>query len=160
MQHVITLITISIFQSFGSILNPTNNSYTICNYATDIIDPSRPSHNIPLLIYYPCNHLNKYPYMVFGHAAESQDTWYDYIWQSMVPQGYICIFLGSYEYASKQEDFARDQRFTNDWVRDKCSKDPNCPLYQIVINKSIVSGKLQNNQIRVCIISYFKHVDA
>eukprot|EP01084_Bolivina_argentea_P105862 189590_1 len=121
--------------------NPTGyNNLTICNYDTAIIDPNRPSHRIPMLIYYPCNRLHKYPYMIFGHAAESQDTWYDYIWRGMVPQGYICIFLGSYEYVGNQKDFARDQRYTNDWVRDTCANDPDCPLYQIVVNKSIISG--------------------
>ena len=138
---ILLSICIGLAKSYNS-FNPTSGNYTICNYDTTLRDPSRPNHNIPLLMYYPCNHLNKYPYMIFGHAAESQDTWYDYIWQGMVPQGYITIFLGSHEYVSNENDFAKDQRYTNDWVRDQCSKDPNCPLYDIVIPKSIVSGKI------------------
>ena len=128
-----------------SAVTVTANNYTICNSKTTIVDPARPTHNIPMLLYFPCpmEPQQQFPYMVFGHAAESQDTWYDYIWKGMVPQGYIISLLGSYEYVSEQQNFARDQRYTNDWLRDTCNYDPKCPLYGMVAGKSIVSGIVQ-----------------
>ena len=97
----------------SSIPNPTGNNYTICSWDTIIIDPSRSHHIIPLNIHYPCNNSNIYPLMIFGHASQSQNTWYNYIWEILVPQGYIIIMPGSYEYINDSHLlFATDMIYT------------------------------------------------
>ena len=141
-------------------INPTGYNFSICNWKTDIYDPDRPDHKIPLLNYYPCDHVQQYPIMIFGHASKSQDTWYDYIWKGLVPQGYIVTLLGSYEYEDSYPDFSRDQRYTLDWMYNVCNVTETCALYQMIMKKSIASGHSFGGMLSVTpiFIKYANHI--
>lgn len=127
----------------ANIPNPTGKNYTMCNWNTHITDPARPSHRIPLITYYPCDKTKQYPIMVFGHASQSQNTWYDYIWKAMVPQGYIVTLPGSYEYLNDSHKlFAADMAYTLQYFYDICNTSTvsECPLSGRIMKKSIVAG--------------------
>eukprot|EP01083_Nonionella_stella_P209608 759677_1 len=126
---------------FGDIPNPTGHNYTICHWNTRIADPVRPTHSIALKTHYPCDTNHSYPIMVFGHASTSQNSWYDYIWQSIVPQGYIITMPGSYEYLNDSHElFAADIKYTLQYFYDDCNQTATCPLNAMIMDKSIVSG--------------------
>eukprot|EP01084_Bolivina_argentea_P262090 443141_1 len=143
MLLMILFITVHIFMIIvvSSIPNPTGNNFTICHWDTIITDPARPTHQIPLKTHYPCNKTNTYPLMVFGHASTTSNTWYNYVFQTMVPQGYILTMPGSYEvFNDSHKLFAADMAYTLQYFYDQCNITQFCPLYGMIMNKSIVSG--------------------
>merc|ERR550525_2305694 len=96
----VAAVCLLVFKSvIADIQNPTGYNFSICHWTTVIKDSSR-RHHIPLTTHYPCSIENDiditFPLMVFGHASHCSNTWYDYIWKSVVPWGYIVAMPLSY----------------------------------------------------------------
>ena len=50
--------------------------------------------------------------MVFNHGGDCKNTWYNYIWQNLVPLGYIVAMPGDYEHLwIYQYEYAATQRY-------------------------------------------------
>eukprot|EP01084_Bolivina_argentea_P056788 103874_1 len=100
------------------------------------------NHRIPLKVHYPntTSVNNKYPIMVFNHGGDTKNTWYDFIWQNLVPQGYIVAMPGDYEKYINDLHYAADQRYTLDYLLGNCNKNISCPLYNSIIPISMCSG--------------------
>eukprot|EP01083_Nonionella_stella_P061178 159489_1 len=82
--------------SVATCFSTVSPQYNISYYKRDIYDPRRPEHRIPLKLYYPkTSETNAitFPILVFGHCLfaglDLPPDEYNYIWQSLVPLGYI-----------------------------------------------------------------------
>ena len=101
------------------------------------------NHLIPLRILYPDDNTKKYPFMVFQHGGIAQNTWYDYIYQSMAPFGILVAMPDDYITNLTKDDvtnYSQDQRYTLDWIRSSVNNNKSTPIYNMVSNKSIAAG--------------------
>ena len=138
--------------------------YDIGEYNTSIINPVN-NHTIDLIIHYPItnqnpdtnshitlsNHNNSittrtnlsntltttFPVIIFSHGWTCQNTWYNYIWENLVPQGYIVAMPNDDNTIIPDEfvvNYAAGQLATLDWLIDIANNDNGIsnPLYQIV----------------------------
>eukprot|EP01084_Bolivina_argentea_P074711 135505_1 len=126
--------TISIISCLISV---ESQPYLIKEWDTTIINPRYPNSKIPLIIHYPdisnISSSNNFPLLVFNHGGDCKNTFYNYTWQNLVPQGYIVAMPGDFEHFwDYQHEYAAAQRYTLDWLRASCNKNISCPLYQIV----------------------------
>eukprot|EP01084_Bolivina_argentea_P218033 370077_1 len=119
----------------------SNGQYDINTWNTTIINTAN-NHKIPLTIHYPSNTNQTYPLMIFYHGWECMNTWYDFIWQSLVPKGLIIAMPNDYteNNTTNENKCAISQRYTLDWIKKSCNINKSCPLYNIVGNKSIAIG--------------------
>eukprot|EP01084_Bolivina_argentea_P198521 339920_1 len=105
------------------------------NWSTTIIDPNRPTHKIPVEISYPVSG-GPYPVIIFAHGWEGRVRWYDYIYDNMVPHGYVVGLPASEEnLGASGTTLARDQRYLLDYLVEQ-SKNRSSPVY----NKIASSG--------------------
>lgn len=98
---------------------------------------------LPVIIHYPSDKSERYPVIVFNHGWTCHNTWYNYVWQKLVPQGYIVAMPGDDETDIPTEnifEYSAGQRYTLDWIVDDCAKDHSCPLAGIIGDKFACSG--------------------
>ena len=79
------------------------------------------THEIPIEVWYPGNMTKdspKAPILVFGHCLFGPDHYYDYIWKTLVPKGYIVILPVGDRFSGSEIELARDMRYTLDWLMD------------------------------------------
>jgi hypothetical protein len=117
------------------------------------VNPAEPDHKIPLDIWYPQQQQQQqqqsgaitatdFPILVFGHCLFGRPSWYPYYWNNLVPAGYILVFPTSYDLLIASDRlFAKDLRYSLDWVMDNCDGCPS-DLRQIIgaNSKAMVSG--------------------
>ncbi len=73
--------------------------YQIGNISTTYIDPDRNNRNIPTEVFYPANQAGSnvpvadgmFPVVVFGHGFVMVYSAYEYLWEALVPLGYIVV---------------------------------------------------------------------
>eukprot|EP00483_Globobulimina_turgida_P007857 UN07872 len=128
-----------------ALLHCTNGDYDVITWKTKIYNPTWDvfTDKIPLLIHYPKtdDKTLKFPVIVFNHGGDCKNTYYDYVWQNLAPQGYIVAMPGLYEHPWISEyEYTAAQRYTLNWLRSDCNANTSCPLYGMVGNKSIASG--------------------
>eukprot|EP01083_Nonionella_stella_P281410 957499_1 len=133
-----------IFLILTGIINTSNAglpNYSILTWETKIHNPVS-GHKIPLIVHYPAGGSNeRFPIMVFNHGGDTKNTWYDFVWQWVVPLGYIVVLPGDYEKYINDFHYAADQRYTLDYMYDDCNVNLTCPLYnKIMLNSSVASG--------------------
>ena len=101
-----------------------NLNYAILSWQT-VIHNSVTDHRIPLKIHYPnsTNSNEKYPLMIFNHGGDTKNTWYNFVWQTLVPLDYIVVMLGDYEKYINDIHYAADQRYKDalHWMYDNCN---------------------------------------
>eukprot|EP01084_Bolivina_argentea_P078290 142035_1 len=119
----------------------TSSGYDILSWFTKIRNP-KDSDDIPLYIWYPnsTHHVDNnitFPLLIFGHCLMGKERYYDYVWQSIVPNGYIVIIPRRFDGADEDIQLATDMRFTLDWMKDNCT---NCPFKHLIGDKAIISG--------------------
>ena len=119
-----------------------NAQYSIETLNTTIVNKEADNHEIPLTIHYPSDLTQTYPVMVFYHGWECMNTWYDFIWQTLVPMGIIVAMPNDYtaNNTTDENKCAISQRYTLDWIKDECNVDTSCPLYGIIGDKSMAIG--------------------
>eukprot|EP01084_Bolivina_argentea_P299965 517118_1 len=121
--------------------------YKIKQWKTTIKNPGNKNHDIPLIVHYP-ETKGVYPLMVFNHGGAAQNTWYNFVWENLVPQGIIVAMPNDYTYASPNsisaestlELYSQDQRYVLDWFKDDCNTSNSCPLQGMIGDKTIASG--------------------
>ncbi|MBE0639490.1 MAG: dienelactone hydrolase family protein [Bacteroidales bacterium] len=87
------------FILFFASLQILAQSYQIGNISTTYVDPERNNRNIPTEIFYPASQAGAnvpvadgmFPVIVFGHGFVMVYSAYQYLWQALVPQGYIVV---------------------------------------------------------------------
>lgn len=76
-----------------------SQSYQVGNISTTYYDPDRNNRSIPTEIFYPALQAGSnapvadgmFPVVVFGHGFLMVYSAYQYLWQALVPQGYIVV---------------------------------------------------------------------
>lgn len=115
----------------------------IKEWRINITNPGNNNHVIPLRIHYPNDNSKQYPLMIFQHGGIAENTWYNYIWQNMVPFGVIVVMPDDYVTNLTKNDmtnYSQDQRYTLDWIRSIANNNKSTPIYNMISNKSIATG--------------------
>ena len=120
--------------------------YDVGEYETCIINPAN-NHTINLTIHYPVatiaasnNTIRKatsFPSIIFSHGWGCKNTFYDYIWENLVPQGYIVAMPNDDTTIIIDEflvNYAAGQLATLDWLIDVANnnEDEDNPLYGLI----------------------------
>ena len=121
--------------------------YDIGEYETFIINPAN-NHTINLTIHYPISTIKPsnststrkettFPSIIFSHGWTCKNTFYDYIWQNLVPQGYIVVMPNDDTTIIIDEflvNYAAGQLATLDWLIDVANNndDEDNPLYGLI----------------------------
>ena len=121
------------------------SKYKIGTFNQVIINPAFPSHEIPIFVYYPIvdKTVNiKFATIVFAHGFECNALWYPWIYENIVPYGYIVAYINSFERgAVNGTQFAIDQRYALKWLNTIVNNNKSSILYsKINTNKSMGSG--------------------
>jgi len=80
--------------------------------------------------------------LVFSPGFIFRDTFYDYLWQTLVPLGYVMVVGGSFDYdpVSRPIWKAMDQAFWLDYLQSQSRTNRQSPLFGLVGPKSAVMG--------------------
>eukprot|EP01083_Nonionella_stella_P293609 998555_1 len=104
------------------------------NWSTTIVDPQRPNHKIPIEVSYPVSG-GPYPVIIFAHGWEGRVRWYDYIYDSMVPHGYVVGLPASEEnLGASGTTLAKDQRYLLDYLVEQ-NNNRSSPVYNKIASK-------------------------
>jgi pimeloyl-ACP methyl ester carboxylesterase len=112
------------------------------------IDASRSNRTIDTEIYYPANSTGDnvpiangtYPTLVFGHGFVMTWNSYDYIWNGIVPAGYILVFPKSEgSFSPSHTDFGKDIAFLVDAMKLE-GLNQSSLFYNAVSDKSAAMG--------------------
>eukprot|EP01083_Nonionella_stella_P232447 819969_1 len=119
-------------------------SANIGSFTSTIINPSFPAHSIPVFVYYPQPTSSKdpLPTIVFAHGFECSATEYTWVYEDIVPLGYIVAYINSYTgHIFNQTQFAIDQRYTLEWLNTVVNNNKSSPLYGVIdTTKSLAAG--------------------
>ena len=130
------------------------NSTLFANLSSDDINPH---HTIPVAVYYPIitnhkhnndNNVNlkqkslKFPLIIFGHCEDCDASNYNFVWQSLVPKGYIFAFPDSYTISAgdKSLQFSLDFHITLNYLIDQSTRNITCPIYGLINPNAIGVG--------------------
>ncbi len=102
------------------------------------IDPARNNRQIQTEIYYPANTAGdnvpvasgQFPFLVFGHGFLMDWDSYKWMWDSLVPLGYIIAFPRTEGSISPNHlEFGKDLRFLNEKIKSENTNSTSF-LYQ------------------------------
>ncbi|MGC8866542.1 MAG: alpha/beta hydrolase family protein [Bacteroidales bacterium] len=125
-------------------------NYPIGNQQFTWIDPDRNNRSIPVAIYYPAVSTGTgtpvaqgvFPVVSFGHGFVMVHTAYKYLWEALVPKGYIVAFPLSESSAipaPNHENFGLDIAFVARTLVQE-SQNPASLFYGHVKNKTALMG--------------------
>ncbi|HNT87883.1 MAG TPA: hypothetical protein PKL84_08460, partial [Candidatus Hydrogenedentes bacterium] len=107
----------------GEECEPETPPYPIGRIDKTYYDPARGNRAVPVKLYYPGAYAGdgppvagpacrRFPVVVFGHGYQTNIGYYDYLWQAIVPNGYIMALVDTYnEVTWDFPDFGRDLAF-------------------------------------------------
>ncbi|HOK38339.1 MAG TPA: T9SS type A sorting domain-containing protein [Bacteroidales bacterium] len=115
--------------------------------------PARNNRNIETVIFYPAQTAGTnvpvangtFPAIVFGHGfIMADEALYQYLWDNLVPEGYICLFPKTEGGAPpfntpKHEEFGKDLRFLNTKIKSE-NTNQSSVFYGKVSNKTMIMG--------------------
>jgi len=89
----------------------------------NLVDAARDNRDVPVEVYYPAESSGEnvpvstrgpaFPVLVFGHGFQIRISFYDYLWQELVPEGYIVVLVDTTnELLPDQLAFGEDMAFT------------------------------------------------
>jgi len=116
--------------------------YPIASWGGSFYDPNQ-GQDVDCLIYYPnVTTGEKFPLIVFEPGYIFANTFYDYLWELFVPNGYIMALDGTYNYDPNEDPntAALDMAFLLDYIHDHSKNDPNFFLYHMVNDLSASMG--------------------
>lgn len=96
--HIIRIIIV--FLLLSVLMPGFAQDFQIGHQSKTYNDPARNNRSIPVEIYYPSNQNGNnvavaeglFPVIVFGHGFAMTYSAYAYLWEAMVPQGFIMVF--------------------------------------------------------------------
>eukprot|EP01084_Bolivina_argentea_P264120 447295_1 len=103
-----------------SVTSATYNIATWDTIITNTMEPNISRAHIPINVWYPntTNNDSKFPLLIFGHCFLGKTRYYDYVWQAVVPNGYIVIIPRRFDDTKDENPMARDLSYTFDWILD------------------------------------------
>eukprot|EP01083_Nonionella_stella_P151640 484829_1 len=115
--------------------------YDIDTWNTVITNKAANDHQIPLTIHYPRNTEREHAVLLFHHGYHCPISEYNYIWQRLVPLGFIIVMPGDYTSRNSTDErkCAISLRFSLDFIK-QCNMNQTSPLYQMVGQKAIAVG--------------------
>eukprot|EP01083_Nonionella_stella_P256523 879111_1 len=139
MNYMCTLITI-IMTTMVPSSNSSPPQYNISYFTTTIYSTAESNHAVPIDIWYPNITTPTAPILVFGHCLFGPPEYYDYLWKTLVPQGYIVAFPIGDRFSGRETELCADMRTTLDWIYDNCTATTTCPFSNTIGNMSLASG--------------------
>jgi len=129
----------------------TAQAFQIGHMSTTYLDPARNNRQVPVELYYPATVAGEdvpvapppaggFPPISFGHGFLMPYSDYAYIWESLVPAGYI-LALPRTEGGlfPSHGEFGKDLAFLVRQLHEE-SANPSSPFYQTVATASAVMG--------------------
>lgn len=123
-------------------------NYQVGHKQVTYIDPARNNRSIQTEIYYPANTAGdnvaiasgQFPFLVFGHGFVMGWDSYQWLWDSIVPQGYIMLFPRTEGSISpNHSNFGLDLRFLNEYFKTE-NTNASSFFYQHIANTSAIMG--------------------
>ncbi len=123
-------------------------TYQIGHRQVIYTDPARNNRQILTEIYYPANTAGdnvavasgQFPFIVFGHGFVMSWDSYKWMWDSLVPLGYILAFPRTEGSMSPSHlEFGKDLRFLNEKIKAEGNNSSSF-LYQKVAQTSAIMG--------------------
>ncbi len=125
-----------------------SQTYQIGHRQVIYTDPARNNRQIQTEIYYPANTAGdnvavangQFPFLVFGHGFVMGWDSYKWMWDSLVPLGYIIAFPRTEGSMSpSHSEFGKDLRFLNEKIKSENNNSASF-LYQKVAATSAIMG--------------------
>ena len=122
------------------------NSTLFANLSSKGINPR---HSIPVIVYYPITNgkdnvkqVRKFPLVLFGHCQDCDASNYGFMWQSLVPKGYIFVFPDSYTVSvvDKSLEFSLDFHIILNYLIQQSMSNTSSPIYSIIDTNAIGVG--------------------
>lgn len=147
----------------------TGGPYSIGNTTVTYQDPARGNRNVATRIYYPSTTGGqnapvaggagvRFPVIVFGHGFVISIDSYPYIWQNIVPQGYIIVFCNTETgILPNHGRFAQDLAFLVDRMQAEGAASGS-RFYQRVAPTSAVMGHSMGGGATVLSVQYSANI--
>jgi len=146
-RNTLFCLILLLFASFTALSQP----YAIGSLNNTYIDPSRNNRQIPVAVYYPAQNPGSgvamapgsFPVVSFGHGFVMVHTAYKYLWEALVPLGYIVVFPlteGSAIPAPSQMDFGLDIAFVARKIVNDGLTNPSSIFYGHVKDRRALMG--------------------
>lgn len=127
--------------------------YQIGNSSINFIDPQRNNRNIPTEIFYPADITGTdvdpangiFPLIVYGHGFAMNYDSYEFLWEALVPQGYILAFPkteSSIIPFPDHEDFGLDMAFLVDKIKELGLNESSPFFGKISANTSVMGHSM------------------
>lgn len=125
--------------------------YAIGSTTVTFVDPSRGGRSIPCDIYYPADSPGsgvpvggpagiEYTVVSFGHGYRLATTLYDFVWESLVPKGYVVALPRTAgELFPNHLDFGKDLAFVIAALK-QAAADGGSPFFERVAEESALMG--------------------
>ena len=126
----------------------SSQTYAVGHKQITFTDPSRSNRAIQTEIYYPATTAGdntpfvsgQFPLLVFGHGFVMAWSSYQWLWDSIVPHGYIMAFPRTEGNISpNHSEFGLDLAFLNGFIKTENSNSSSF-FYQHVLNTSAIMG--------------------
>lgn len=143
-REIMLLFVISMFTN----MTVMSQTYQIGHRQVTYVDPARSNRSILTEIYYPSNVAGdnvpvasgQFPIIVFGHGFVMTWDAYQWLWDSLVPRGYIMAFPRTEGNISPNHDeFGKDLKFLNEEIKSE-NNNPSSFLYQKIGATSAIMG--------------------
>ncbi|MCX7862081.1 MAG: proprotein convertase P-domain-containing protein [Bacteroidales bacterium] len=140
-------IIITTFIFIGLIFNLSGQNFPIGHKQFNFVDPSR-NRTIQTEVYYPATSAGdntpfaagQFPLIVFGHGFMMSWDAYQWLWDSLVPRGYILAFPRTEGGMSPSHSaFGLDLKFLNDFIKNEGTNSSSF-FYQHILGTSAIMG--------------------
>lgn len=100
-------------------------------------------------VYYPANVAGddvavangQFPVVVFGHGFVMTWDSYSFLWNYLVPKGYICVFSRTEgSFSPSHTNFGQDLAFLSDYFPNVLNSDASSAFYQHILPKTAIMG--------------------
>jgi len=94
-------------------------------------------------LHYPQNAQGaKFPLIVFSPGWVQASTYYNYLWEVWVPQGYVVCMMATYDFDPDSDPISKayDQAFMLSYLQNASKHDPSSPVYGILNSESAAMG--------------------
>ena len=146
-RNTLFCLILLLFASFTALSQP----YATGSLNNTYIDPSRNNRQIPVAVYYPAQNPGSgvamapgsFPVVSFGHGFVTVHTAYKYLWEVLVPLGYIVAFPlteGSAIPPPSHMDFGLDIAFVARKIVNEGLTNPSSVFYGHVKDRRALMG--------------------
>lgn len=135
----------------STVTTASTQPYAIGSTSITFVDPSRGGRSIPCDVYYPADSPGSgvpvgglpgvdYPVISFGHGYQLTTSLYDFVWQSLVPEGYIVVLPRTAgELFPNHLDFGKDLAFVVVALK-QAGADAGSLFFERIADESAVMG--------------------